>query len=176
MGQTWKYESMFAPFSILLNQVGIDTVAVDWEKTDTHESIWESTKKLTLDYKPDYLFGYCYGSFVCVNAWNPTIKGIIMLDPSSEKKDLSCIFPRNEDVINRNMNILKPIPRIPIDKVKCKVDIIYTSEGYLNRIDGMQTKFFKNKKEHIIPDTHHKIMCDNDNVKLLKIITEIVNA
>jgi hypothetical protein len=40
----------------------------------------------------------------------------------------------------------------------------------------MQTQFFKNKNEHIIPDTHHKIMCDQDNVKLLKIITEIVDA
>jgi len=174
MGQTWKYKSMFAPFSILLNEAGIETIAVDYDQTDTHESIWVESKKIARLYKPDYLFGYCYGSFVCVNAWNPSVKGIMMLDPSSEKK---FIVSDHEDVNSRNLNIItQPIPRIPIDKIPCKIDIIYTGEGYLNKIDGMQTQFFKNKKEHIVPETTHKIMCEIGNLRLLEILTEIMDA
>jgi hypothetical protein len=172
MGQTWKYNTMFDPFSSLLD--GVDITAVDYDSTDTHESIFRESKELVRRLNPDYLFGYCYGGFVCVNAANNNTKGIILLDPSSEKKQLT---DDHDDVKATNVNLLKPIPRIPIDKISCKVNVIYTQEGFDRKLNGgMQIQYFKNADVTVLENTTHKIMIEPSAVLLANKIMEIINA
>lgn len=169
MGQTWKYKTMFAEFGDLL--IDTEIIAVDYDVTDTHESIFKESKELVSKFKPDYLMGYCYGSFVCINCADENTKGIILLDPSSKIKPLD---QTHEDVISKNVNITKPIPRIPLDKVRCKVDVIYTTEG-LGGV-GMQIQHIKNKQIHTIENSTHMIMIEHNRYELANKILEIMDA
>jgi hypothetical protein len=169
MGQTWKYKTMFAEFSDLL--IDTEIIAVDYDITDTHDSIFKESKELVSKFKPDYLMGYCYGGFVCINCADHNTKGIILLDPSAKVKSVD---PTHEDVISKNTNLSKPIPKTPLDKVACKVDIIYTTEG-LNG-SGMQIQYIKNKQIHTIEDSTHMIMIEKNRYELADKILEIMDA
>jgi hypothetical protein len=171
MGQTWKYKTMFAEFGDLL--VDTEIIAVDYDVSDTHESIFKESKELVSTFKPDYLMGYCYGSFVCINSADSDVKGIILLDPSSKIKTLDT---SHEDVQTRNLNITEPIPRIPLDKIACKVDVIFTTEGLTGNKTGMQIQHIKNKQIHTIENSTHMIMIEPARYELAKRILEIMNA
>lgn len=179
MGQTWKYNTIFAPTDLnpsiadLFYDAGVEVVAVDWDSDDTHQTIYKQAKLLVLKERPDWIFGYCYGSFVAINSVTPDVAGVFLLDPSSQysfsEKETS-----HEDFLQANTNISSNIPPVPLDRIKQPVHIFYTKHA--DEDGGLRVKYIKNKTIHNMKEHGHKIMMEDGRFKLVEEMLKVMNA
>lgn len=191
MGVTWKYDTMFNSAFIehnlqqLLYNAGVETIAIDYEPTDTYESLVEDIKQITPDV--DYIMGYSFGCFLTIATTSENTKGIILLDPNAEinhnqKKYIEDIETANKfferDLLSKNKN-LGVIDKLIISPNKTKTLLLFSGWGDSNNslcTNGMYLKFLGEKKKVVIKNSSHYIMLEPTRFTLAKEIMEFMNA
>ena len=90
MGMTWHTRCMFdldcdePSFCDILNSRGIETYAFDNSRVDHCDNV-NQARQLIEEYQIDYIFAYSYGCRVVMGLLeNLSVKGIMLLDPSSD--------------------------------------------------------------------------------------------
>ena len=207
MGVTWKYDTMFNSaftehnLQQLLYNAGVETIAIDYEPTDTYESLVEDIKQITPDV--DYIMGYSFGCFLAIATTSENTKGIILLDPNAEinhnqKKYIEDIETANKfferdllswrmdfnwspfgrDLLSKNKN-LGVIDKLIISPNKTKTLLLFSGWGDSNNslcTNGMYLKFLGEKKKVVIKNSSHYIMLEPTRFTLAKEIMEFMNA
>lgn len=188
MGRTWKYKTMFDldmeedSFGDILYNAGIEVVAVDWDRNDDHQMIFQKCRELVNRYNPDFIMGYCYGCFVCGVLPNNKTKHIFLLDPSAEVSQQKDFVPEflplmEKDLTTKNIRLDAKLPPIPFDKIKCGVTIFKTRDcSVLDQPNRMQVKYIKNKTIVDLPEASHYILIEPARYDLANRILEIMNA
>ena len=190
-GATWKRKTMFAPsfinnnFETILLNAGVGLSQVEYDVSDTHESILSASEQLYNQH--DFIFGYSYGCLPALkhaNA-NTNIKGIILLDPSAlpnnqQQKYIIEIEEANknfaEDMSVRNKTLWDKYPRIDYSNIRCKVLVVYSEYGINNKSDGVKIHFLQNKKVIVINESSHYIMMEPKRFELANHILEFING
>lgn len=191
MGVTWKYDTMFNSaftehnLQQLLYNAGVETIAIDYEPTDTYESLVEDIKQITPDV--DYIMGYSFGCFLAIATATENTKGIILLDPNAEinhnqKKYIEDIETANKfferDLLSKNKN-LGVIDKLIISPNKTKTLLLFSGWGDSNNslcTNGMYLKFLGEKKKVVIKKSSHYIMLEPTRFALAKEILGFMNA
>lgn len=191
MGVTWKYDTMFNSsfteqnLQDLLYDAGVETIAVDYEPSDTYESLVDDISKITPDV--DYIMGYSYGCFLAVATANANTKGIILLDPNAEinhsqKKYINDIDVANEfferDLLAKNKN-LGEIDKMIISPSKPKTLLLFSEWGNNNNslcTKGMYLAALGKKQKVVIKKSSHYIMLEPARFMLAKEIMEFIRA
>jgi hypothetical protein len=192
MGKTWKYKSMFnlsmkeESFGDILYNAGVEVMAVDYDQFDSHEEIYSKAKELESQFKPDFVMGYCYGSFPA--SYCNSNKGLILLDPCARQSfvensniiDREAFIPLYQDDTEKKNQIIStpPLP-VPLDKLTHRVNIFLSVENETSEQEderGIKYRFIKNKKIQVIPNSSHWIMIESARYELANRILEIMNA
>jgi len=191
MGVTWKYDTMFNStftdqnLQDLLYNAGVETIAVDYEPSDTYESLVEDLKELATDV--DYIMGYSFGCFLAIASSTENTKGIILLDPNAEinhnqKKYIEDIetanrfFERDLSTKNKNIGV---VDRLIISPNKTKTLLLFSEWGNSNNslcTNGMYLKFLGEKKKVVIKNSSHYVMLEPARYILAKEIMEFIRA
>lgn len=160
-------------FKELFRLNNIETFAAEYDRTDTHEVVFNTAKKFVIENNIDYVFGFCYGSFPVLHCCvNTQVKGAILLDTSTTVPDWS-----NEAITS---NLTERTPRIALDKIQCPVKLFYSEWGsannHLNKPNGLQAKYIKNISVEVIPNSTHAIMLEEQRFTLMNKIMEFIDA
>lgn len=188
MGQTWKYKTMFDldmkedSIGDILYDAGIEVISVDYDFYDEHSTVYSRAKELVLEHAPDFVMGYCYGSFPAAHCVGNA--KLILLDPcvnstfdTSRVVDIDAFTSQmHMDIMwkNENLSTSKP-PSIPIDTIRSKVNIFLSEDNKLST-KGLQYKFFRNKHVEVIPQSSHLIMVEPARYTLVNHILKVMNA
>jgi hypothetical protein len=191
-GATWKYKTMFSPIVIpdsvedLLFASGMDIISVDYDITDTHETVLPATKELAKDV--DYIFGYSYGCIAAVNAVDKNTKGFILLDPSPIPNDKQTRYFQEElfkdllecDLKSRNTNFSSKPPKFEHESAyDCNLLVVLSEYCYnnnkLNTPEGMFLNSYRNKTVEVINDSSHFVMIEQGRYELVNKIINFIN-
>jgi hypothetical protein len=192
MGVTWKYDTMFNSaftehnFQQLLFKAGVETISVDYELSDTYESLVEDVNKITPEV--DFIMGYSFGCLLAVATAQKNTKGIILLDANSlggnaglnyiqDKETAQQFFER--DLATKNEK-LKDIPeKLIINPYKPKTFLIFSEYGDKNNnlaTHGMYLRALGKVNKTVIRHSSHYIMIEPARFELAKEVIGIMNA
>lgn len=192
MGVTWKYDTMFNSaftehnLQQLLYNAGVETIAVDYEQTDTYHSLIEQVNQITPEV--DYIMGYSFGCLLAVATAQKNTKGIILLDTNSlggnegknyiqDKETAGKYFQKDLETKNDK---LKDVPeKLVITPHKPKTFLVFSEYGDKNNnicTHGMYLRALGKVKKTVIKKSSHYIMLEPARFELAKEIIGIMNA
>jgi hypothetical protein len=191
MGVTWKYDTMFnsafteSNLQELFYNARVETIAVDYEPTDTYESLVEDVNKISSEV--DYIMGYSFGCLLAVATAQKNTKGIILLDANSlggnggknyieNVETANNYFEKDLAVVNKK---LKDIPeKLIINPYKPKTFLIFSDYGNKNNnlcTHGMYLRALGKVNKTVIKHSSHYIMIEPARFELAKEILGIMN-